>query len=531
VVPTGEARPLTDEEIKERSRSEVCCIVTTTTVIIASVLLLGVAGGLGVAWAVGLFDDDDNNDDIGTRSNVTLEPSTSPPTTAPVPTSAPTGPTPTQAPTTAMFASIQSSACDFLPLRCGDLSNPDTPQYQALEWLAENPGVETMSEATQLARLGMATLYFSTDGANWRNSSNWISTTLPICDWYSSSAETICDANGNLLRLELDNNLLSGPLPHEVSHIRSLTTISIQSSGGRALNGTLPDSLSLIPGLTSIVITGNTLSGGAPAAYGQLTNIETLDLKDNGLSGELSTSFGPFSKAVTIDLSDNSFSGAVPGAIAGSTTDLTTLDLSGNGFISLPSALSSLQGIRNLYVQGNSFASFPAVVEEMTTLVRLDLSNNQIGGVIPPGIGNLVNLKDLSLAGNAFSGEIISAIGNLVNLRRRLDLSNNALTGDVPSFLGSLTQLQRLILNNNEGLTGAVPASFANLDQLQSLHIEFTGLTGNIPTAVCTLFDSINPIAWADCSDHADDAPCFQYCCGADSCQCRYGSTDSRCFG
>ena len=61
----------------------------------------------------------------------------------------------------------------------------------------------------------------------------------------------------------------------------------------------------------------------------------------------------------------------------------------------------------------------------------LDLYANGLTGVIPPEIGNLVNLEGLYLASNQLSGEIPSEIGNLVNL---IDfyLSSNQLSGEIP---------------------------------------------------------------------------------------------------
>ena len=64
----------------------------------------------------------------------------------------------------------------------------------------------------------------------------------------------------------------------------------------------------------------------------------------------------------------------------------------------------------------------------------LDLYANGLTGVIPPAIGNLVNLEGLYLASNQLSGEIPSEIGNLVNL---IDfyLSSNQLSGEIPESI------------------------------------------------------------------------------------------------
>jgi len=70
-------------------------------------------------------------------------------------------------------------------------------------------------------------------------------------------------------------------------------------------------------------------------------------------------------------------------------------------------------------------------IENTTTL---DLYANGLTGVIPPAIGNLVNLEGLYLASNQLSGEIPSEIGNLVNLID-LYLSSNQLSGEIPESI------------------------------------------------------------------------------------------------
>ena len=46
------------------------------------------------------------------------------------------------------------------------------------------------------------------------------------------------------------------------------------------------------------------------------------------------------------------------------------------------------------------------------------LSNNQLKGVLPKEIGNLINLQDLYLLNNELEGVLPKEIGNLINLKR-----------------------------------------------------------------------------------------------------------------
>ncbi|CAI5960786.1 unnamed protein product [Closterium sp. NIES-64] len=71
---------------------------------------------------------------------------------------------------------------------------------------------------------------------------------------------------------------------------------------------------------------------------------------------------------------------------------------------------------------------------------RSDLSENQLSGAIPPGIGALTALRELGLSDNQLSGDIPPAIGALTSLSYLL-LYNNQLSGAIPPAIGALTDL------------------------------------------------------------------------------------------
>ena len=91
----------------------------------------------------------------------------------------------------------------------------------------------------------------------------------------------------------------------------------------------------------------------------------------------------------------------------------------------------------------------------------LNLYANALTGIIPPAIGNLVNLEGLYLASNQLIGEIPSEIGNLVNLID-LYLSYNQLSGEIPSEIGNLVNLIDFYLSSNQ-LSGEIPESICNI--------------------------------------------------------------------
>ena len=520
-------------EKRKKMQRERTMIVYIAAFCAGGVMLSGIAVGLGVAFGLGLFDEDSGPDFTTVILVETLAPM--PPTFAPASGS-------TSVPTRDVRSDLVTLICDALPENCAQLDRPGTPQNDAVDWLAGNPDIKNMPESIQLTRYAMATLYYRTDGPKWRNSENWV-TNANLCDWYTSnSVNSICDSSGNLLILELVNDL-SGPLVPELALITTLRTLRIKSSGTKVLTGSLPSRLSELSQLTTVEITGNSLTGGIPASYGSWSGIEQLDLSSNGLSGSLPLGFGPFTAARSINLSVNRFSGAVPASLvvengSPTNTNLLTLDLNDNNFNSLANDFASLQALLTLNMNQNNLQAIPNAVFSMRQLRRLDLSNNNIAGQIPTQIQANINLRELTLADNSMTGPLIVQLFLLVNLQDRLDLSNNNFEGPIPGAIGNLNQLQVLHLDGNPGITGDVPSELVALTQITTIHIENTRLTGAIPVALCNLYNNTQPrppFAFADCNDHDNGAPCFQFCCTDETrnderCQCRYGGGDSRCF-
>ena len=86
----------------------------------------------------------------------------------------------------------------------------------------------------------------------------------------------------------------------------------------------------------------------------------------------------------------------------------------------------------------------------------LRLSDNELTGEIPSGLGALPNLQHLYLSGNRLTGVIPSVLGDLPKLQR-LYLSDNRLTGTIPSELGNLGELEAVRLGGSNALTGCIP--------------------------------------------------------------------------
>ncbi|XP_010910331.1 uncharacterized protein [Elaeis guineensis] len=88
-------------------------------------------------------------------------------------------------------------------------------------------------------------------------------------------------------------------------------------------------------------------------------------------------------------------------------------------------------------------------------VIVMDLSNNNLSGMIPEELTNLFGLVSLNLSENHLTGEITEKIGTLQQLES-LDLSRNNFFGGIPSSIIDLTFLSYLNLSYNN-LSGSIP--------------------------------------------------------------------------
>lgn len=137
---------------------------------------------------------------------------------------------------------------------------------------------------------------------------------------------------------------------------------------------------------------------------------------------------------------------------------------------------------------------FHVTCNNENSVIRVDLGNAALSGLLVPQLGLLKNLQYLELYSNNISGPIPSELGNLTSLVS-LDLYLNNFNGPIPSTLGNLAKLRFLRLNNNS-LTGGIPMSLTNVSTLQVLDLSNNRLSGAVPdTGSFSLF---TPISFAN---------------------------------
>jgi Leucine-rich repeat (LRR) protein len=121
-----------------------------------------------------------------------------------------------------------------------------------------------------------------------------------------------------------------------------------------------------------------------------------------------------------------------------------------------------------------------------STLVVLNLANNNLSGEIPSSVGSLFSLQTLSLNKNSLYGELPMSLKNC-SMLKFLDLSRNQLSGEIPAWIGeSLSSLMFLSLKSNEFI-GSIPLHLCQLTNLRILDLSQNTISGAIPKCLNNL--------------------------------------------
>ncbi|KAJ0705307.1 putative protein kinase RLK-Pelle-LRR-XII-1 family [Helianthus annuus] len=237
--------------------------------------------------------------------------------------------------------------------------------------------------------------------------------------------------------INLDSNQLHGSIPPEISLLYRLRF------GKNKLQGSLPSNLCLTqPHLTFIDFGANHFNGFLPPSILNCSQLEYLVLSENYLKGKIAVDFG------------------------------------------------RLQHLKRLYLAVNNFGSkdlddmnFFSSLSNCTNLERMEIGDNQLGGVLPNSLGNFSSkLSLLQTSPNYLSGSIPSSIGNLLGLTK-VSLSLNSFTGLIPESIGKLQNLQELYLDHNR-FSGVIPRSIGNLSLLIIVTLGGNSLEGTIPSTI-----------------------------------------------
>jgi Leucine-rich repeat (LRR) protein len=140
--------------------------------------------------------------------------------------------------------------------------------------------------------------------------------------------------------------------------------------------------------------------------------------------------------------------------------------------------------IASLTLANNKLQSdqLPAELFDRVTMKHLNLLNlhtNEIGGTIPPQVGNLNQLETLALFNNTLGGSLPASVGTITSLTNIL-LSGNRLIGSLPSQMGALSRLEQLQVYDNS-FFGLIPQTLSRCTRLKRMWLSKNRFSGRLP--------------------------------------------------
>ncbi|KAL8512489.1 hypothetical protein ACS0TY_018820 [Phlomoides rotata] len=320
----------------------------------------------------------------------------------------------------------------------------------------------------------------------------------------------------SLLSLFLGVNHLNGVIPKEIGNLQNLVELAIEDN---QISGALPLNISNMTSLQTLLLWRNKLSGKLSRDIGNLTMLNDLELSDNYFTGFIPTEIGQLYQLNRLTLRSNAFTGSIPLELLNMSA-LVALDLGQNGLSgNLPSNLCiSSPNLEWIVVGRNNISgAIPASVSNCAHLVALDLGDNKFTGFVPHFLGNLTHLSILSLqfnnlrfessasgfsfftslsnltflttlaiSDNPVGGVLPPSIGNISSYLQSFSAPYCNFEGTIPDEIGNLSNLVRLELQLNE-LSGIIPPTFRHLHKLQGLHLSNNNLEGLVPEDLCDL--------------------------------------------
>ncbi|XP_052309066.1 receptor-like protein 1 isoform X4 [Populus trichocarpa] len=260
-----------------------------------------------------------------------------------------------------------------------------------------------------------------------------------------------------------------------------LMFFSLSSRTSKALNADIPNFLYSQYDLRILDLSQNNFNGMFPSwLLKNNTRLEQLYLRENSFVGPLILQNQPNPYMNVIDISNNNIHGQIPRNMCLVLPNVSKLRMHMNGLIgSLPSCFGNMSSLEYMDLSDNQLSRVK--LEQLKSSWFVKLSNNNLGEQLPPSIFNSSAFLYLYLDGNNFTGQISGfPPPNWIRLSA-LDISNNQLSGMLPTWMGNFSYLQAIDLSRNH-FEGPIPRDFCDLGNLKYLDMSENYLFGSVPS-------------------------------------------------
>ncbi|KAJ6887659.1 receptor like protein 6 [Populus alba x Populus x berolinensis] len=295
-----------------------------------------------------------------------------------------------------------------------------------------------------------------------------------------SSFDKIIQNLTKLENLRLGSVNMSLVTPNSLANLSSsLLALGLWSCG---LKGKFPDNIFLLPNLEVLDLSYNKGLTGSFPSFNVSNSLWLLGLSSTRISVYLENDFIKNLKLLKVlVIRDGNIIRSNLTLIGHNLIQLTRLELTGNNLSGvIPSSLRNLVQLQSLYLDSNTFSGWiPDFLGHLTVLENLGLSNNQLVGLIPSQISTR-SLKLFDLRNNHLHGPIPSSIFKQENLEALVLASNSKLTGEISSSICKFKFLRVLDLSNNS-FSGFIPQCLGNFsNSLSLLNLGMNNLRGTI---------------------------------------------------
>ncbi|XP_072952094.1 receptor-like protein EIX2 [Typha angustifolia] len=311
------------------------------------------------------------------------------------------------------------------------------------------------------------------------NLTSLVSLDLGYNYFHSTIPNGLLENMTSLEELGLEGNDLIGMVPETLKNLRNLNILDLSEN---QISGDIAELMKrLPPKIEELDLFGNNLTESLPSWLEHMTSLRSLDLSNNSLSGHIPSGIGKLTNLSSLDLSSNHLVGIISGDHFASLTRLEYLYLSDNSNLTMVVDPNWIPPFKLKYVDLSSCnlgPHFPTWIRSQTDIIYLTMSNSGIADRLPDWFWNVISLvKYLDLSLNQISGVLPSTL-EFLSAALEINLNSNQFHGGVPQLP---TSLQVLDLSNNS-ITSTIPLSMCNqVQSLRILDLSHNHLSGQLP--------------------------------------------------
>ena len=249
--------------------------------------------------------------------------------------------------------------------RIGVITFRDTKTGATEEVQVKQAAKQGIPPEFETERAALMAIFNALDGPNWESHEYW-GTEAPVTWW----PNILCDENGHVVSLNLNDPGIKGSLPPEIGNLPYLTSLNM---GGPYVDCHF--------------------TGSLPEEIGNLTNLKRLQMDNCPFEGRLPESLGNLSNLEWLYIARCEKLAPSP----------------------IPSWIGNLTKLKLIQIYGHNFTGqLPESIGNLTNLEHLDIKYCSLDSTVPASFGNLRNLKFLRLSENGnLHGPIPASLSNI----------------------------------------------------------------------------------------------------------------------